>query len=414
MCQSPKRLMILGAGENQLPLIKASKRMGYYTIVCDIRQAEKGICIADKHILLDYTDRESVLLAAKNENIDGIISNSEPAMLNVAYVSQELNLPGNRVEAVESLLIREKFRKLQKQVEVFAPESFLVASLEDLLEKARGMKYPIIIKPAASSGTRGTTKLSGYDESMLCRVYEQCRGFSRNQMVIVEEYVEMRTLRVNDADIFVVGEEILWDGTLWEDRAENAPMLPRTEIFPMVLKEDELNAFKNTVRKIIKGAGVTLGEYNVETYFTEEHEVFVIEINPRQAGNHIPQLIQEHTGIDMEKLLVSTAVSDLSYYEELKTFKRRHQYITGHVVFAEDDGIYVGLEIDPEIKKYIQWIKEEASKGEYVRKGVNAADAVAFVDLKFDSFDEQHRYTDHIERYISANIKAESKCRENL
>ena len=237
------------------------------------------------------------------------------------------------------------------------------------------------------------------------RAYDICRDFSRNDMVTAEEYVEMTSLRVNDADIFVIGDEILWDGWLWEDRSKDTPMLPMTEIYPMALPEPEKEKIRSAVERIIRGSGVLLGEYNVETYFATSGEVFVIEINPRQAGNYIPQLIKQHTGVDLTKLLVSTAVGDMRYYEELKTYERQCNYVTLQVVFGKEDGVFEKLYIAPEVRPYVKWIDQKAKPGEKVVRGINAAEAVAFVDMQFDDYETQHKYTDEIEKYIYPIIK---------
>ena len=146
--------------------------------------------------------------------------------------------------------------------------------------------------------------------------------FSRNNRVTAEEFVKMDSLIVNEADIFVLGNEILWDGIMSTGRAAETPMLPMTTNFPARISEENLYKLEKTVEKILKQANITHGIYNVESYFTED-QVFVIEINPRQGGNFIPKLIQEHTGIDMYKLLVSTSVNDLSYYNSLNSYKRK-------------------------------------------------------------------------------------------
>lgn len=400
-----KRIMILGGGENQLPLIEAAKDFGYYVIVCDMRDNIEGVKLADLHLPINYMEREQVLCAAREQKVDGVISNSEPAMLTVAYVAETLGLPGNKMESIETLLSKHKFRALQKQLGVFAPEYRIVTTADELLATAAEMNYPIIVKPEACSGTRGTTKIEQFDSEILQEAFSVCSAFSRTNRVSVEEYVEMSTLRVNDADVFVLGDTILWDGTLWEDRSVDAPMLPMTEIFPMRLERDDMSLLQETVNKILRGAGVTHGEFNVETYFTKQHEVFVIEINPRQAGNYIPQLIKEHTGVDMAKLLVSTAVNDMTYYNFLQSFEREDNFITCQVVFSKCDGVFEGLYIAPEIQQYVVWIRDEAPIGTRVEQGINAGQALAFVNLKFPTYEIQHHYTDEIENYIYAKIQ---------
>ena len=300
--------MILGGGKNQIPLIEAAEKLGYYVVVCDERGDIQGKQLCDKFIHINYTDKELVLQAARKEKIDGIISNSEPAMLTVAYVSENLRLPGNSTSSIQKLLSKEKFRNLQKEAGVFAPFYRGAETPEELLEAVGEMSFPVIIKPAESSGSRGTTRLDNFDREKILEAFEKCREFSRNNRVAAEEFVKMDSLIVNEADIFVLGNEILWDGIMSTGRAAETPMLPMTYNFPARISEDNLYKLKNTVEKILKQANITHGIYNVESYFTED-QVFVIEINPRQGGNFIPKLIQEHTGIDMYKLLVSASVN---------------------------------------------------------------------------------------------------------
>ena len=375
-----KRIMILGVGEAQLNLIAEAKKLGYYIVICDMRAESEGAKLADSFYAVNYMDRDAILEAAKKEHIDGVISNSEAAIL----------------------LSKSRFRDLQRKAGVYAPEHFVSDSADEIVAFAKTMRYPVIVKPSESSGTRGTTRIDAFDESAIRKAFAECQEWSRENQVAIEEYVVMSSLRVNDIELFVQDGEILWDGWFWQDRAEDAPMLPRTEIYPMGLADTEREKIRDTVEKIMRAAKIRHGEYNAETYFTPEGEVFVIEINPRQAGNHIPQLVEEHTGINLTKLLVSTAVGDLSYYNELKAYPRQCNYITMQIVFSKQTGVFRELYIDPEIKPFVKWIIQEAKPGDKVVKGRNAAEAVAFVDLQFDSYETQHRFTDDIEKYIRA------------
>ena len=401
------KLMILGAGGAQLNLIKSAKEMGYYTIVCDKRPDMEGSRIADKYYCTDYMNLDEIYSIAVEEEINGVISNSEPAMINVAYISQKLNLVGNTVESIETLVSKSKFRQLQKKAGVFSPENYVVNSCEELLDKAKLIKYPVIIKPTESCGTQGTTKIDSYDEYTITNTYNICKEYSRNNQVSIEQYIPMKSLRVNDIDVVVIGDDIIWDGWLWEDRSKETPMLPETEILPMKLSEHEKNKIKNVIKKLIESANIRHGEYNVETYFTEDDDVFVIEMNPRQAGNYIPQLIKQHTGVDFCKLLVSTAVGDMSYYNELKSFERYCNYVTLQVVFAKQTGVLKKIEINPEIMPYIKWIDQKINNGELIMEGSNAFDAIAFINLQFNSYETQHYYTDEIEKYIYPIVESD-------
>ncbi|WP_182374000.1 GNAT family N-acetyltransferase [Holdemanella biformis] len=404
-----KRLLILGAGNAQLDLIKEAKRLDYYVIVCDYRPNMVGSIIANKYYQVNYMEKDVVIDIAKIEKIDGVISNSEPVMPIVAEISQCLNLPGNTVESVGKLISKSEFRKLQKSCHLYTPKSYIVKDFEKLVELAQKMEYPIIVKPTESSGTRGTTKVDVFDEQILKQIYLECKDYSRDDTVSIEEYVSMKNFRVNESDVFVIGNKFLWDGMTWTDRAEYAPMVPRTYSFPVVMPESKMMKLKNTVESLIREAGITLGEYNVEAYYTKNNDVFVIEINPRQGGNHIPQLIEQYSGVDFTKLLVSTAVNDMSYFRELDTFERTRKYVTHHVVFSKDSGVLDSIYIDESIKPYIKWMEQDIENGSMVHQCRNAFDAIACVNFEFDSCETQEFFVREIEKFIHPILR-EQDC----
>lgn len=60
----------------------------------------------------------------------------------------------------------------------------------DELEK---FKFPIIIKPSQSSGSRGVTVIdSRENEDSIRQAFETCKKYSRNNCVVFEEYVDMK------------------------------------------------------------------------------------------------------------------------------------------------------------------------------------------------------------------------------
>ena len=69
-----KKIMILGAGIYQVPLIETAKRMGLYTIVVSIPGNYPGFALADKVYYENTVDDEKILEIAREENIDGIVT----------------------------------------------------------------------------------------------------------------------------------------------------------------------------------------------------------------------------------------------------------------------------------------------------------------------------------------------------
>lgn len=404
MC-AKKKLFILGGSPYQLRLVEAAKKAGIYTVVCNWSEDCAARTACDKFYVQNYMDKEQVLAIAKSENVDGVISNSEAAMLIVAYVAEKLGLPGNSVRGVEQLVSKTAFRQLQREAGVYAPRNFECASWEEFQSQIGSLTFPIIIKPCESSGTRGTTRVdSPKDTESQRKAFEECLRFSVNDRVSVEEFVEMSLLTVIDGDVFVCDDDFLWNGFFTCYRSRHATMLPMMESFPIVITDKDFDIVKDCLKRIFSQAGITHGQYNAEMYFTKTGELFVIEINARQGGNNIPHLIELHSGIDYDKLLVTTAVGDKSYLREALNSKEAIRYITQYVVFGRNDGILSRIEIQPELEAYLIERTDLKKPGDNVVTGTNAGDAISRLVFDFHDFDTQQHYVNDIESYISAIV----------
>lgn len=400
-----KKLLILGGSPNQLRLVEAAKKAGIYTVVCNMSDdcAAREAC--DKFYPQNYMDKEQVLAIAKNEKVDGVISNSEAAMLIVAYVAEKLGLPGNSVRGIEQLVSKTEFRQLQRDAGVYAPRNFECSTWEEFQKQIDGLTFPIIIKPCESSGTRGTTRVdSKEDTDSQRKAFEECLHFSVNDRVSVEEFVEMTLLTVIDGDVFVCDGEFLWNGFFTCYRSRHATMLPMMESFPIVISEKDFDVVKDHLKRIFAKAGIVHGQYNAEMYFTKTGELFVIEINARQGGVNIPHLIELHSGIDFDRLLVTTAVGDNADFTKAMNAKNKIRYITQFLVFSRSNGVLDHVEIHQELMPYLIERTDLKNPGDHVVVGANAGDSLSRLVFDFKNFETQQHYVTSIEDYITAIV----------
>ena len=90
-----KKALLLCASHNDLGLIRALKKLGYYIIVTGNIPGQIGQKYADKYIKADYSDKELILEIAKREKIDAICQCcNDFGVYTAAYVAEKLNLPG--------------------------------------------------------------------------------------------------------------------------------------------------------------------------------------------------------------------------------------------------------------------------------------------------------------------------------
>ncbi len=396
-----KKIIILGGGANQMGLIRAAKEAGLQVILCDYNPEAVGIPLADKFYQVSIIDRDAVLEVARKEAVDGVAANTEAVMQLVAYVCETLGLPGNTEASVEKLVSKKEFRAMQKSIGQFAPDFAEVSSFAELQEALPAIALPAIIKPSESSGTRGTRRITADTATEeLKQAYETCREFSRNDLVTIESYIPMPSLTVIEGDLFVNHGEILWDGLFFTRRSPAAPMIPMTYIFPIELDAEHYAKLQQTLTEAFHAANIQHGQYNVELYFTGSDDLFLIEINARQGGNKIPLAIKLHSGIDMDRLLVTTAVGDDSYWDELKTYVRPERFTAWHLVFPRNAGVLREVRFSEEILDRVIYQELFYQPGDVLEDTENAASWMGCVGLRFDSSEQMWSCVERLEDLI--------------
>ena len=147
-----KKLMIMGAGIYQVPLIKKAKEMGIYTIAVSIPGNYPGFALADKVIYENTVDYEKILEVAKAEKIVAVIT--------IGKVCDELGLSGISFEAAKvasnKILMKRKYEEYGVRTARFRE----VGLDEEVGEKIQDLNYPLIVKAVDSSGSRGITRVN--------------------------------------------------------------------------------------------------------------------------------------------------------------------------------------------------------------------------------------------------------------
>lgn len=402
-----RKILILGGNVGQIPLIKAAKEEGLYVVLCDWTSTNPGISMSDKHYQVSTMDFEACLNVALKEQVQGVISNSEPVMVNVAKIAESLHLIGSPSKSIEILNSKSKFREFQKRNGYFCPPSYECTCTEELFSHAKSLSFPIIIKPSQSSGSRGIQTFYEHDIFEFEKAFNACQSFSTNKKVTIEEYVEMPSMMNIGGDIFICGNDIIWDGLASCIRFPDLPNVPGGEIWPADLSNPQRDCITFILTEIFHKLNIRHGQYNIEAFFTKDHNLFVIEINARQGGNRIPWLIEKHTGIDMNKLLITTAIGDYSYFDKIKKRNNDKQFITNFVLLPENSGIFKGINIPSELNKKVIDLSLRKSINTKVEVSTNATDALAQICFLFNDRTEQMECSIQLKSLIKAIIKKE-------
>lgn len=177
-----KRLLILGGAAQCCKVVEAAKEMGIYTIVTDINANGGASLMADEALPYSVMDTENIINWCRNNPVDGVLNFCIDFAQNAHQkICAEFGFPCyGTAEQYRILTDKQEFKKLctENGVDVIPEYS---ADNPDEIE------YPVIVKPAESSGSRGTTVCR--DETMLIEAIKTAEKESKNGEVLIEKYL---------------------------------------------------------------------------------------------------------------------------------------------------------------------------------------------------------------------------------
>lgn len=397
-----KKILLLGGSAQQVVAIETAKRLGYYTVLCDYFTDNPGQYVADKFHLTSTTDKEAILNVAQEERIDGVLAYaSDPAAPTAAYVADMLNLPGNPYDSVEILCNKDRFRKFLKDSGFCAPVAEGYAEAETALGDVKNGKFhlPVIIKPVDSSGSKGASVIRDWND--IKEALDFAFSFSRSHRIIVEEFIERKHPYLIGGDIFVLNDTVVMWGLMNCHRDPKVnPLVPVGKSYPPELSAHDLEAVKDTLRKMVKYLNFHNGSMNVELIVDKNDRVFPIDIGPRAGGNMIPDLCGYIFDADVVEMAVKAAIGENISYRESSG---KPCYATYNLHSAEH-GNFERVEFLPEIEKFI--IKKCIYKkaGDKVEFFDNASKCIGIIFMKFPDEDTMRDILRKIDKYVKVEV----------
>lgn len=300
-----KRLLVLGAGIYQVPLIDKARELGCEVLVASYQGNYPGFSHADRVFYVDTTDAEGILAIARDERVDGVITTgTDVAVRSIGVVCDELGLPGISARSARLLtdkaLMKEAFVAGGVNTSPFA----VVHTEEEARDAAKRLGYPVMVKACDVSGSRGVTKVSCGDE--LPAAYAAARAATHTDHVVVEGFVPGNEIGV---DGFVL------DGKLslfaphrkFVYRAGNVT-IPGGHAFPIDADDGLLERIRRQLELVVSSTGMDACAVNGDFMVTPAGEIFVLEAGGRCGATCIPELVSIHYGIDYYAQMIRCAL----------------------------------------------------------------------------------------------------------
>ncbi|PKM83605.1 MAG: hypothetical protein CVU88_02150, partial [Firmicutes bacterium HGW-Firmicutes-13] len=374
-----KRLLILGAGKEQVPAITRAKAKGIYTIVLDMNKEVEGFKYADESYSISIRDAEALInfVESYDKKIDGVITMASDIPHMVSRAAEKLQVRHIPVESADLTVEKFKMKETLLAAGVNIPSFKKINSLEELYRFISEHGYPVVIKPVDNSGARGVLRLTeGVD---LEWAVNESKNNSRSGTVMVEKFLE--------------GLQISTEGIMYEDKFyitgfadrnyENLDFFAPNIIedggdSPTRLNVKEIKLVNVEFDKAVRALGIDWGPGKGDMVFSNG-KAFVIEIAARLSGgnfcyDHVPL----GTGVDIVDVYIDMAVGNEI---DVNCFKAKFQKGVAQRYFFPGTGKIKEITGLDKVKNMNNIVKIDffAEEGDVIEKQVNHTTRVGYV-----------------------------------
>lgn len=401
-----RSIMLLGGSRHQVPAIEAANRLGYRTVLCDYLPDNPGQYVADVFYQQSTTDRELMLEIAHEEGVSGVLSfGSDVAAPTASYIAEDMGLPGNPLKSVEILSEKYLFRPYLAEHGFNSPKSASFSkdeTPEQVLAHAEGMHFPVLLKPTDSSGSRGVSVLREHSVEALAAALDYAREFSRNGILVLEEFIEYSFPHLIGGDIFVAEGQVRFWGLMSCLRDKKlAALVPVGKAYPAGLSIEQDCALKEEVQKLVSSLSLQFGEMNLEVIMGPEGKPYIVELGARAGGNMIPLQLQDISGINLVEALVRYTMGEGPLDV---TFEGNDKVVATSVLHASKTGVFQCVSYAEELEPYIYRDMVYVEPGDHVEKLNYGSKAIGLVFLKFDSAEQMWDILNRISDLIDVEV----------
>ncbi len=367
-----RKLLVLGAGIYQVPLIETAKKMGIYTIVASIKGNYPGFSIADKVYYENTIDFNAVLKIAKEEKIDGIVvCGTDVCVPTQGYVCDQLNLKGPSLKAAEiaqnKALMKDAFTK--KGVRTAACE-YVNINNSNPVEICEKIGYPVIFKSVDSSGSRGITMVA--DDSNIAYAYKQVKDNTRSNCYLIEKYL------IGDefgAQAFVYNGEVKFILPHGDYVFKGDTGVPVGHFAPFDIDASIIEDTKNQLQLAIDAMGVDNCAINAD-FILSNNKAYVLEIGARAGATCLVEMTSLYYGFNYYEKIIQAALGE---EPDFTPVNEKRQPNAEMLFQSKKTGIIKSIDFGEQNDENIVSIKLDYEIGAHVNKFAKGPDRVGQV-----------------------------------
>ena len=315
-----KKIMILGGGPNRIGqgiefdyccvhAAFALKKLGFSTIIvnCNPETVSTDYDTSDK-LYFEPLTTEDVLSIYEKEQPVGVIAQfggQTPLNLASELKAAGVNILGTSPEIIDLAEDRDRFREVMDSLGIPMPEAGMAVTVEDALNIAHEIGYPVMVRPSYVLGGRGMEVV--YDDETLGQYMAAAVGVTPDRPILIDRFLqptlECEADAICDGTLAFVPAVMEHVELAGIHSGDSACILPSLNI-----SEEHLATIKDYTRKIAEAMHVC-GLMNMQ-YAIEGDTVYVLEANPR-ASRTVP-LVSKVCGIQMVQVATDVITGEIT------------------------------------------------------------------------------------------------------
>jgi len=305
-----KKVMIIGGGPNRIGqgiefdycCVHASfalNEMGVKTIMynCNPETVSTDYDTSDV-LYFEPIDFEHVRSVIETEQPDGVIvhfGGQTPLKLANALTDAGAKIIGTTAAVIDLAEDRKKFSKFVEEAGLLQPENGTAVEVEEAIEIAERIGYPVLVRPSFVLGGRGMRIV--YSTAELKQYMDEAVSVSNDAPVLIDRFLD-RAVEL-DVDCICDGKEVYIGGIMQHieeagvHSGDSACSLP-----PISISDELIKELETKTKNMALGLGV-VGLMNTQ-YAIHKGQIYLIEVNPR-ASRTVP-FVSKATGMPLAKV----------------------------------------------------------------------------------------------------------------
>ena len=324
-----KKILVLGSGPNRIGqgiefdycCVHASlavQEEGYESIMvnCNPETVSTDYDVSNR-LYFEPITAEKILDIIDIEKPEGVIIQfGGQTPLKMANVLSEngVKIFGTNVDAIDRSEDRERFQELVNKLNLKQPSNSTAKNVEEALEKANEIGFPIVVRPSYVLGGRAMQLVNNLNE--LKQYLNEAVEVSNSKPILLDSYLT-DAIEV-DVDVVSDGKNIEIGGILQHieqagiHSGDSACSLP-----PYSLSNKVQDIMKKQAIDIAKELNI-VGLMNIQ-YAIKDDSVYIIEVNPRASRTvpFISKAIGESLAKVASKAMIGKSLKEQNFSSEL-------------------------------------------------------------------------------------------------